>query len=123
MNAHPPSEPVFESRFGHEILLVTQALARKAIPNRTVGNQTWFGRFPVAVLDELLPAWSHWQVLVPPEYVAAARDTVASLPVPHEPPRLVRLSSREVRTGTRVLASLVILLSLAFLAMTLLLTN
>jgi hypothetical protein len=114
---------VFESRFGHEILLVTQALAREAIPNRTVGNQTWFGRFPVAVLNQLLPAWSHWQVLVPPEYIAAARGIVASLPVPHEPPRPVHLSSREVRTGTRVLASMVILLVLAFLAMTFLVTN
>jgi hypothetical protein len=123
VTAHPPSELVFESRFGHEILLVSEALTREGIPTSTVSNQAWFGRFRVAVLDEVLPAWCRWQVLVPPEYFAAARIIVESLPVPPGTLRPIRLSSREVRSGTRMLASVVIFLVLALLAMTLLLTN
>lgn len=116
MNTGPPTEPVFTTRFAHELQVVTEALDANAIPYTTVAHNPWSQRWSGDLASQVAPSDVRWTILVPSDFSEQGRKAVASLPVTDDRGVARSLSSRDVHRGTVVLVVAVIALLLATVA-------
>lgn len=111
------TEPVFTTRFAHELQLVLDTFNAHAIPCSSVAHDPWSQKWSADLASQDIPPEVRWTVLVAPSESGRAHALLASLPVSTDHGVANALSEQEVRRGTAVLVGVVLALLLGFLVM------
>jgi hypothetical protein len=109
------TEPIFTTRFAHELQLVRDSLESHAIPYSSVAHDAWSQRGSAELASQDSPPEVRWTILVPLSASHRASTLIAALPVSSDRGIEHGLTPRELRRGEFTLVFVVFALLLALL--------
>ena len=111
------TEPVFTTRFAHELQLVRDTFNAHEIPYSSVEHDPWSQKWSADLASQDIASDVRWTVFVPPSVSRRAHALLESLPVSTDHGAANALSEQEVRRGTAIVVGVVLTLLLGFLVM------